>query len=181
MNRETASIILLIFQVVIIVFIGIPTVYALIFGVPFVPTPKRIIRKILENIKIKNGMTIYDPGCGDARFLTEASKQANISAIGFEYSPIVYVIANIRNFLRRGKNVKIKLKNYNKHNFKNADIIFTYLMPKKMDSLLEKFKKECKKGTIMISYAFEAKSHKYTKKIPRDEENNLSPIFFYHI
>jgi len=181
MDHGTASIILLIFQIVIVVFIGIPTIYALIVGVPFVPTPKKIINEILKNINVKDGMTIYEPGCGDARFLTMVSKKAKITAIGFEYSPIVYVIAKLRNFLYRGENVKVKLKSYEKYDFKNADIIFTYLLPRKMDSLLEKLTKECKKGTILISYAFEAKSFSYKKKIPRDNINNLSPIYFYHI
>ena len=168
------------FKVFLIFVIGIPTIYALFFGAPFLPTSKKAIKRILDNINIKNKMTIYEPGCGDARFLTSISKKANIKTIGFEYSPLVWIYAKIRDFCKRGKNVEILYKDYFKHDFKDADIIFCFLLPKRLDKLKDKLKKECKKGTLVISHGFKIKELKLIKCLEKDKKVSF-PTYFYNI
>lgn len=167
------------FQLFTIVFIGIPTVYALFWGAPFVPTPSKIIDQILSELKFTDGMTVYEPGCGDARFLISASKKAKINAIGFEYSPMVYWLAKIRNFLKGGKNVHIFYRDYFQHTFEDADVFFFYLLPQRIELFIKKLHKECKSGTIIVSYGFIVPGLIPYKTIPKTR--NHSPIYFYKI
>ena len=39
---------------------------------PFVPIPKEIEDKIIENLKLSPGSMLYDLGCGDGRILIKA-------------------------------------------------------------------------------------------------------------
>ena len=40
--------------------------------VPFVPTPRKVVRRMIELADLKGTETVYDLGCGDARILIEA-------------------------------------------------------------------------------------------------------------
>lgn len=174
------EILLYIIEALIVMFIGIPTIYALFFGSPFVPTTMYAVREIIKNIEIKKGMKIYELGCGDARFLTTISKEADISAVGFEYSPMVYMLAKARNFFKRGKNVKILYKSYINYSLADADIVFCFLLPQRMEKLQEKLKKECKKGTLIIAHGFPFSEMKQTLHIQKDKKNAF-PTYFYKI
>ena len=160
--------------------IGIPTIYALFFGSPFIPTKKKDIQRILEHLPLKDGMTIYDLGCGDGRFLTTISKKATIQAIGYEYSPLVWFIAQIRNFLHRGKNVKIYYSSYFKANLSDADIIFLFLMPQRMEKIREKLQKECKKDTIVVSHGFKIPGLKEIRFLEKTNKHEF-PTYFYNV
>ncbi len=177
----TADTIFHIFQIIVIVFIGIPTIYAVLFGAPFVPTPMVIINQVIKKIPLKNGMKVYDLGCGDARFLTLVSKKKNITAIGYEYSPLIWLLAEIRNLIYGGRNVTIYCRNYMRYPLSDADIIFCYLLPNRMPKLLAKMKKECAAGTIVVSHAFAFPDIEPYYVIPRDRPNHLSPIYFYKL
>lgn len=150
--------IFIVIQIITIVFIVIPTIYAVFWGSPFIPTQKRAIDDILKKIQIKKGMHVYDLGSGDGRFLTSISKKVPIHGIGFEYSPPVYLWACIRNTILRGKNVRFLYKDYLKHNLNNADIIFCFLLPQRMNRVEKKLLKECKKGTQIICHGFPMKN-----------------------
>ena len=53
--------------------------------VPFVPTPKRVMRKMIEFANLKGRETVYDLGCGDARILIALMRKfPHIHAIGYE-------------------------------------------------------------------------------------------------
>lgn len=162
-----------------LVLIGSISVLVTIFGVPFVPTHTPMIRKILDLLNLKDGMTVIEFGSGDARFLTMASKRAHIKAIGYELSPMVWFLSIIRKFFYRGKNVHIILGNYLAADISEANVLFFYLLPARMKKVEEKLRKEGKKGTIVVSYAFRLKGleSKLTQHIPYG--NGYSSIFFY--
>jgi len=168
------------FMLFLIFAIGIPTIYAMIFGAPWVPTPILAVRKMLKLANLKSGDIVYDLGCGDGRLVIEASKTKGVKGIGYEISPIIYIFATIRNLIF-GFKAKILFKTFWNKDLSDANVIFIYLLPKAMEKLVKKFKKELKPGTKIISYAFELKELDPVKTIEKDRGNNLCRILVYEI
>ena len=44
-------------------------------GAPFVPTPSKVLQRMIELADIKPGEKVYDLGCGDGRLVIEANRK----------------------------------------------------------------------------------------------------------
>ncbi len=153
---------------------------SLFLKVPYVPTKKRVMLEIIKQAKLKKGQTFLDLGCGDGRMLIEAEKSTKVNAIGYEIAPLVYLLAVARKILN-GSKAKIKFKNFFNENLEKADVIFCYLMPAELEKLAKKIKKECKKGTRIISNTFHIKGLEPEKVIPKNEKTKIPTLYFYKI
>jgi ribosomal protein L11 methylase PrmA len=123
---------------------------------PWWRTSKKTARAICKLAKVKNGDLIYDLGSGDGTALMVAAKEFGAKGVGIEIDPLRYWISKM--LLKRNSvadKVKILRKNFFAQNLKDADVIFVYLIPKTLEKLLPKFKKELKKGTRIVSYVYE--------------------------
>ena len=67
-------------------------------GAPFIPTPSRVLSRMMELADIKPGEKVYDLGCGDGRLVIEANKRHQARAVGIEISPLAYMLARLRVF-----------------------------------------------------------------------------------
>ena len=141
-------------SILLIVFLGIliySFVVGVIFGAPYLPTLQTQRRIALEMLDLKPGQTLYDLGCGDGRMLKSAAK-AGLNAVGYELSPILYIIARLVNWRYR-KQVKVILGNYWQADWHPADGIFVFLM----DRYMGRFEKKVKalgKPIKVASYTF---------------------------
>ncbi|MFC1600350.1 50S ribosomal protein L11 methyltransferase [Patescibacteria group bacterium] len=169
-----------------ILILGITALYistalvSLILRVPYVPTKKSVMRKIMKETIIKKGETFLDLGCGDGRMLIEAEKQNNVNVEGYEIAPMIYLMAMLRKLVNKSK-AKIHFKNFFKEDLNHGDVIFCYLMPHELVKLAKKIKKECNKGTRIISNTFKIKGLTPVKIIPKDEQNKIPTLYFYEI
>lgn len=173
------DILLLLFLVFILIFTATALV-GIISRVPYVPTKKRVMHKILDEISMKKGETFMDLGCGDARMLIEAEKRRKINAVGYEIAPLVYILALFRKLITRSK-AKIYFKNFFKENLNKADVIFCYLMPHELKKLAGKLKKECKKDTRIISNTFKIQGLKPQRVIKKSEKDKTPTLYLYKI
>jgi ribosomal protein L11 methylase PrmA len=142
---------------------------------PWWRTSHKTARAICQLAKIKKGEVVYDLGSGDGTALITAAKEFAAFGVGIEIDPIRYWISKIR-IQRNGLSKKIKVvrKNFFKQNIKDADVIFVYLVPKALNKLLPKFKKELKKGTRIVSFVYEM-------KLPLKGEDKKNRIRLYII
>ncbi|MFC1655635.1 50S ribosomal protein L11 methyltransferase [Patescibacteria group bacterium] len=173
------DIILLIF----LIFVFLLTATALVgivLRVPYVPTKKNVMDKVLDEISLKKGETFMDLGCGDARMLIEAEKRRKINAVGYEIAPLVYILAIIRK-LMNGSKAKIHFKNFFKEKLDKADVIFCYLMPHELKRLAKKLKKECKKGTRIVSNTFKIQGLKPQRVIKKNPKEKTPTLYLYKI
>ena len=122
-------------------------------GVPFVSLSKKQLRVIDKNIKLKPGDRVVDLGCGDARVLRMFEKQGVKDLTGYEINFWAYLMAKIKNKLLKSKS-KVYFKNFKKVDLSEYNVIFCYLLDNYINSLKEKFDKELKPGTKIISHSF---------------------------
>ena len=158
----------------------IPTVIALISGAPFVPTPMHVGDKMLNLGKVKKNDTVVDIGCGDGRLVYLATHKYGAHAIGYELSPVIYVIAKIRQLLWRSK-AKIKFGDFRMHDLSNVDCIVTYMLPDTLKKFIPKFEKELKPGARIVSYAFNIGDWKPIHVEPACTREHRSKIWIYEI
>ncbi len=152
----------------------------LFIRVPYVPTKNRVAKRMIEIANLKKGEVVYDLGCGDGRLLLEAEKHAGLKMKGYEIAPIPYIFAITKKWLKNSK-MKIQMGNFFKANLSDADVIFCYLSPEIMTKLGEKLRKECKKGTRIISNTFTMKPMEPLKVFKKDPEKKLPSIYYYEI
>ena len=145
---------LIILFIIVLVFTVVATIWA---RVPFVPTPKKTAKVMLDAAELQGNETVYDLGAGDGRLLIRAKREyPGITAIGYEIVPVVWFLGRMRALFSR-TGVQMKFGNAFKVNVSDADCIFLYLITSLMPKLRDKFDRELKPGTRVISHTFSFK------------------------
>jgi len=124
------------------------------FGVPFVPTRQRSLEEIFSQIKIKKTDVFYDLGAGDGRLVFFVNKFFGIRAYGVELNPLLHLFSRIKAKWLKTKRVVFIKKSFFDTDLSKATIIYLFLFPEVVEKLSAKLKKECSKGTIIISHGF---------------------------
>lgn len=157
------------------------TAYVCFIGAPFVPAPQVIVDKMVKAAELKKGMTVLDPGCGDARMLITACKaQPRITGVGYELFFIAYALAWFRTRKYR-KQIQLFFRNSDYADLSRVDVMLCYMLVKPLARNANKYRQEMKKGAKIISYAFEIEGWKPIKVIPSVPELNHARIFIYEV
>jgi len=127
---------------------------AFITGAPFVPSTNQVSESMIKLAHIKKGTKVYDLGSGNGKLLFRAA-QLGATAIGFEINPFLVLFSYIRSFFSPYKNsVHTYWKDFWNANLRNADVVFIYLLPWKMDALEKRLQKNMRKGALIVSNSF---------------------------
>jgi len=126
---------------------------------PLIRTGREAIREIIRAIPDVNalnraGAVVYELGCGRAPFLRlmgPAYPKAKL--IGVENLAILCLLNRLL-FKLQGKRIKILRQDLLTLDLSSADLIYCYLNNTTMTRLSEKFKRECRPGTQIISRRF---------------------------
>lgn len=155
------------------------------FLVPYVPTKKRVVAVMVKAARLKPQETVFDLGCGDGRLLLEAerfakTRRTQIRAVGFEIAPLVFALAWLRKIIKNST-IRLKFQSFFSADLRPANVIFCYLLPNVMPRLAAKIKKECRKGTRIISNTFHIPGLKPSKIFTKDPANGLPTIYVYQL
>lgn len=139
-------------------------------GGEWVPTPQMIVNKMLKIAKVNKSDTVYDLGSGDGKIVL-SSAEFGAKSIGVEIDPIRVLISRVKIKLAGlTKLVRIVQKNIFEVNVKEADVVTLFLLPKTMEKLENKLRRELRKGARVVSYRYVFKDWKPVKV---DEENKI--------
>lgn len=117
----------------------------------------------LANLSEKD--LVYELGSGDGEFLLAVSKRFNARCVGIEIDPVRFFISKIRVLLSRGsQHIMLLKQDFKKVDLLAADVVFVYLVPRALERLYPKLKKELKPGSRIISYRYEIPGAKAIKK-----------------
>jgi len=162
----------------LIVFIYLNIFYSFYLKVPMLSTGNNAIGKVLQNIDFGKAKKFYDLGAGNGKVISQvASRYPDIKCVGIEYNISAYCCAKIRNIFLKQK-INYKFRDFFKINISDADVVYAYLFPGLMERLEDKFARELKKGTLVISNAFPIKS-KEPKMIIQGETGALNTLYVY--
>ncbi|EZQ06990.1 50S ribosomal protein L11 methyltransferase [Candidatus Acidianus copahuensis] len=150
--------------------------------VPYVPTPERVVRKMLEIAKAGPEDVIYDLGCGDGRIVVTAAKDFNVKkAVGIDINDerIKEATDNAKNNGVEGK-VKILKANFFETDLSEATVVTMFLLTNVNEMLKPKLEKELKPGTRVVSHEFEMRGWT-PKEVIKVEDGNMNHIVYLYI
>ncbi|MBU2460141.1 hypothetical protein KKG44_03400 [Patescibacteria group bacterium] len=100
------------------------------------------------------GMNVCDLGSGDGRLLFLAAREG-AHAVGYEINPVLVCYTRLRAWFSPYRLlIRVYWKNLWHADIHDADVIFVYLLPWKMERLADKLKSELKPGTIVVCNSF---------------------------
>ena len=162
---------LLIFQIVLLL-----VAYFMVFRVfyilttfkkqvPYVPTPRRAIKKMLEasgiveqaNANSKTIVKVIDLGCGTGKMLFHIARLTpkNARLYGIEQSRLLYYCSKLRLFFSpRKSRIDFIHGNWSTINLSEFKYAFLFLTTPGFNSLFPKFKNELLAGSKVTSYLF---------------------------
>ena len=146
--------------------------------VVFVPTPQKVVDRMLELAEVKEGDVVYDLGCGDGRIVVTAAKKYKVKAIGYDIDPQRVKEAK-ENVEKNGVEdlVTIKQEDIFTLDLSEADVVTLYLLPSLNVKLIPQLEK-LKPGSRIVSHAFDMKGVK-PKKVEQVETENGSENTVY--
>lgn len=120
----------------------------------FVPTPQKVVDKMLELAEVKKTDLVYDLGCGDGRIVVTAAKKYGCKAIGFDIDP-QRIEESLENVKKNdvGKLVEIKNEDIFTLDLSKANVITLYLLPSLNVKLIPQLEK-LKPGSRIVSHSF---------------------------
>lgn len=141
---------------------------------PWWRTNKKTAKAICKIANINSKDVVYDLGCGDGEVLLQAAK-LGARGVGIEIDPSRAFIASLRMEKNNFQNkIAIKKKNFFQEDLSKATVVIVYLVPKTLEKLLPKFKKELKKGTRIVSF-------RYQMNLPLKNKDSKNKIYLYVI
>lgn len=127
---------------------------AFVTGGPFVPSNTPSLAAMIRLAHLRPGQTVIDIGSGDGRVLFEAAKHG-ARAIGIELNPYLVAYTRLRAVLSPYRSrIQARWGNLWKTDLSEADVVFLYLIPWRMEEMAAKLKRECRPGTLVISNSF---------------------------
>jgi predicted RNA methylase len=157
-----------------LVFLGIVVIWLiwpLLIGAVWVPTPRKVVRKMLQLASVGVDDILIELGSGDGRILFMAAKEFGARAIGIEADPVRLFWTLIWIRLKGLKDlVSVLWGNFFKKDLSTASVVTIYQSTEINNKLKDKLLKELKPGTRVISHSF---TFDGWEPIKVDEDNKL--------
>ena len=140
----------------LIALIFVPT---LTTGASPVPTSASVRRALLallpERLPGAPSGVIYELGSGwGGMAFALARKYPDTAVIGYEISPIPWLVSRVRLIFSSHQNLQLKFANFHKRDLSDASLVLCYLLPEPMEKLREKLESELPPGALVVSNTF---------------------------
>lgn len=167
---------MLLWLIIILLALLIPTAYAGWIGAPYAPTLLPAVRRTFDEIGLGPDDFLVDLGAGDGKIVREAAARG-ARALGIELSPILWAVAKLRTLGRA--RARIVFGNFYRPAPTNATVLFAFLMPNNMPRVRRWLKQQyLPRGRYFLAYAFPLADVQPLRvvKVP-----NCAPVYVYDI
>ncbi len=145
----------------------------------YIPTPPKVVDKMIEMADIQKDDLVYDLGCGDARIIIEAAKKFGCKCVGFDIDPewVKKARANVKKHNLEDL-IRIELKDIFTLDLSQPDVIMMYLTPSVNLRLLPQLR-QAKPGTRIVShdYKIEGVQHERAVKVIVELNEKHDPVY----
>ena len=152
------------------------------YTIPYVPTPRRVIKKMTKVAALEPEMKIIDIGSGTGRILFYIARRYRVQATGIEKFLFPYLVSRVKLIspARKGK-VSFLKRDMQQFPLSDFDRVFCFLTPEGILPLAPKFAAELKKGAKIISYFFPIKelSGFTVKEVEHKRRRKTEKIYIY--
>lgn len=151
--------------------------------VPYVPTPQKVVDRMLALAQVKKGDVVYDLGSGDGRIVITAAKKYGVKAIGFEIDP-ERIKESQENIKKAGVGhlVEIRRQDIRTVDLSRASVLTMYLLPDVNMMMRPKIWKEMKPGSRVVSHDFDMGDWKPLKTETIEDGSNWShTLYLWHV
>ena len=137
----------------------------------YVPTPQKVVDKMLEMAQVTKDDLVYDLGCGDGRIVVTAAQKYGCKAVGYDINPkrIRESRANVKKN-DVGDLVRIEQKDIFTLDLSEANVITLYLLPSLNVKLIPQLEK-LKPGSRIVSHDFDMQGVTPDKVVKVDTGN----------
>jgi uncharacterized protein (TIGR03000 family) len=126
--------------------------------VPYIPTPEKVVDKMLEMAGVKEGDVVYDLGCGDGRIvITAVKKYGAKKGLGLELAPERVKLSR-DNAEKAGVASKVEVREgdvLKLTDVSEASVVTLYLLPDVNDKLKPVLRRTLKPGSRVVSHDFD--------------------------
>lgn len=141
--------------IILLVVLLLSLVWTHSLGAPWVPTPMKLVHKMLRLAEVGPDDLVYDLGCGDGRIIVAAARHYGARAVGVELDPLRYLWCQVLiNALGLRDRVQVVFGNFFMQDLRTADVITCYLLRDTNQKLVGKFKNELGPATRVVSNYF---------------------------
>lgn len=148
--------------------------------VAYIPTPKDIVRKMLQLANVRRDELVFDLGAGDGRVLVEAVRKFGARAIGIELDPERFDRISKR-LKATGIVAELIQGDFMKVDISSADVVAMYLSPFVNCKLAPKFKEELKTGARIVSLDYELPGWSPEREISVTSGGVRRNIYLYRV
>jgi hypothetical protein len=141
--------------------------WPILIGAVYLPTPPETVEKMLEIAEVNKNDTLFDFGSGDGRVIIDAAEKYGARAIGIEADPLRVLWT--RNKIKKTSNhhlLQVVWGNFFKTDINKATVVTVYQGQTNHNKLKDKFEKDLKPGTRIVSYSFPFDGWKPKKEDP---------------
>lgn len=168
--------------VVTMILILVSGVISSVYGAPYVPIRKKLVKDLLFFGGLSAGDIFYDLGSGDGRVLMSAIKDFGVEkAVGYEVALWPYLKSRfLIKHSRLDSRISVCRKNFFKTNLREASFIYMYLFPGSVDKLAYKIAGECQFGTKVLCPSFPIDITKHPKfRLLKSEKLGIITVYLY--
>lgn len=125
------------------------------WGAPWVPSPSRAIKRMLQMAELQPGQTLVDLGAGDGRIVTIAARTFKANAVGVEIDPIRCWMADLRILLMgvRGR-ARVHRGDMYAFDLTQADVVTMFLLQGTNQRLRGHLEQQLRPGAKVVSRSF---------------------------
>jgi len=155
---------------------GLWLIVPALYGVPWVPTREKRIRRALQLAKLQPDEIFFDLGAGDGRVLLMAAREFGAQAIGIEIGPVQCLVGWLRILFSRSRyRMQIRCANFYKSDVSDADVVFVYATSSQTSKLLPLLERQLRPGARVVSIAAD-----FSNWVPKIVDRELL-IFLYEM
>lgn len=160
----------------VVIFFLVPLAIAAVIGAPPVWVPKRAARLMIRESHLSPTEKGCDLGAGIGRVIAVGVKEFHADMTGIEYVPALRWFGKLFLLAQGIEPYRLRRGNFYTESFTGGDVYFCFLMPKTLARLKEKFERELKPGTRVVSYAFPVPGWSPERSI---KEEGIGRVYFY--